>query len=330
MRKRHVYAGGLAALVLTGVALAAVVSGSHAAPRVAAAAIQRTFVSTSGNDANPCTRTDPCRNFAAALANTLAGGEVVALDSGGYGVVTIAKAVTIAGAPGAHVAITAFSGDAVTVNAGGSDTVVLRNLYLTGLGAEAGVVFDAGGSLHLESVVATGFATGLFAPADTAALFVVDSQFRHSADTGVYIDGPRTEIEHTRADANANVGFVFTGGTVASVRRSAATHNAAHGFAMSAATVAIEDSLADGNGDYGVRIDSGATANLTGDVLSSNGLGGLTTVNASAVGRIGGSTVTRNGTGLLQAAGTLESYGDNLVRGNTTDTAGAITVVGKT
>src|SRR6186997_3019638 len=163
MRKWLIYLAGLAALVLAAsVAAAMLVASSRAAP---AAAIQRTFVSTSGNDANPCTRTDPCRNFAAAIANTLAGGEVVALDSGGYGAVSITKAVTIAGAPGAHVAITAFAGNAVTVNAGAADTVVLRNLYLSGLGADNGIAFQAGGTLHVESVVATGFGTGLFSTA---------------------------------------------------------------------------------------------------------------------------------------------------------------------
>jgi hypothetical protein len=70
-------------------AAAAVTHGSHAATRVAAATIQRTFVSTSGSDANPCTATAPCRNFAAALALTSPGGEVVAVTSGGYGPVTI-------------------------------------------------------------------------------------------------------------------------------------------------------------------------------------------------------------------------------------------------
>ena len=327
MRNWLVYSAGLAALVLAAsVAAAMLVAGSQAAP---AAAIQRTFVSTSGSDANPCTRTAPCRNFAAALVNTLPGGEVVALDSGGYGSFIVTEAVTIAGAPGAHVAITGFAGDAITVSAGGADTVVLRNLYLTGLGAEAGIAFESGGSLHVESVVATGFSAGLFSQAD-AALFVVDSQFRHSGDTGVFVGDGRAEIEHTRAEANGGSGFVFTGGAIASVRRSAATHNAAHGFSMSAADVTIEDSLADGNASFGVRVDSAARANLTGDVLADNGLGGLTTVFASAVARIGASTVTRNGTGLAQTAGTLESYGDNLVRGNTTNTAGTITAVGKT
>ena len=107
-------------------------------PDAPAATIQRTFVSTSGSDANLCTATAPCRNFAAAIANTTAGGEVVALTSGGDGPFTVSKAITIAGAPGEHVAVTAFAGTAVYVNAGAEDTVVLRNLYLTGLGARHG------------------------------------------------------------------------------------------------------------------------------------------------------------------------------------------------
>jgi hypothetical protein len=144
----------------------------------AEATIQRTFVSTSGNDANPCTRIDPCRNFAAAIANTTAGGEVVALDSGGYGVFSIDKAITIAGAPGAHVAVTAFAGTGITVNVSGPDTVVLRNLYLTGLGGDDGIFFQGGGRLFVESVVASGFTQrGLYANASGAALFVRDSVF---------------------------------------------------------------------------------------------------------------------------------------------------------
>jgi hypothetical protein len=47
--------------------------------------------------------------------------------------------------------------------------------------------------------------------------------------------------------------------------------------------------------------------------------------------RISGSTVSGNGVGLLNnAGGTLESFGDNLVHGNTTQTSGTITAVGET
>jgi len=329
MRNWLVYTAGLTAVVLAAsVASAMLVSGSQAAP---AAAIQRTFVSTSGSDANPCTRTAPCRNFQAALANTLRGGEVVALDSGGYGVVTVTQSVTIVGAPGAHVAITAFSGDAVTVNAEDSDTVVLRNLHLTGLEAFRGIFFETGGSLHVESVVASGFSVGLSATASNSRVFVVDSRFRHN-DFGLGLDGALTaEIERTHADANGTSGFVFAGGAVATVRGSVATLNGSTGFGLSPGGHAtIEGSLADGNGDYGVVVFAGASANLAGDVLSNNGTAGLYTVSADSLARIGASTVTGSETGLLRGNGTLESYGDNMVRGNTTNTSGTITAVAKT
>jgi hypothetical protein len=58
----------------------------------------RTYVSTqSGNDSNPCTSTAPCRTFARAIKETAADGEIDALDSGGYGPVTITKSISIVG-----------------------------------------------------------------------------------------------------------------------------------------------------------------------------------------------------------------------------------------
>jgi len=178
--------------------IAAAVTGSAAVfaagtkPEAAAApaTIQRTFVSTSGSDANPCTRTEPCRNFAAGIAQATAGGEVVALDSGGYGAFTINKPITIAGAPGEHVAITAFAGTGIDVNAGASDTVILRNLYLKGLGGLTGISFTAGGALYLDRVVVVGFnGAGLAATAANARLTVQDSSFRANGLQGLNVDG---------------------------------------------------------------------------------------------------------------------------------------------
>src|SRR5688572_31928927 len=105
MRARTLIA--LVALIALALVLAAQpgpVYASHNAPR--------TFVSTTGNDANPCSAAAPCRSFAVALGHTAAGGEVLAIDSGGYGPVTITKSVAIVGAPGAHAAVTASSGNA--------------------------------------------------------------------------------------------------------------------------------------------------------------------------------------------------------------------------
>ena len=328
-RKRQISAGAAVAFVL------AIVSGSPAAPLGPAAQIQRTFVSTSGSDANPCTRAAPCRNFAAAIANTLDGGEVVALDSGGYGPFAVDKSVTVAGAPGEHVAVTAFAGNAISIDAAATDTVVLRNLYVTGLGAERGIEFNAGGSLHVESVTVSGFTLlGLGAAGDDLSLFVVDSVFRHNGDFGLYTEGGSVsaEIERTRVDGNGNSGFTFTSGSTATVRSSAATRNGDHGFLItSGSQVAIEGSLADGNAIDGVAVTfAGSVGDLTGDVISNNGGSGVGTGEPGSLVRVSGSTVTGNAIGLDRGDGTFESYGDNFVRGNTTNTSGTITAVGKT
>src|SRR5262245_18054817 len=65
---------------------------------VANAQASRTWVSGVGDDANPCSRTAPCKTFAGAISKTAAGGEIDILDPGGYGTVTITKSITINGA----------------------------------------------------------------------------------------------------------------------------------------------------------------------------------------------------------------------------------------
>lgn len=63
----------------------------------AQAQASRTWVSGVGDDANPCSRTAPCKTFAGAISKTAPGGEIDALDPGGFGAVTITKALTIDG-----------------------------------------------------------------------------------------------------------------------------------------------------------------------------------------------------------------------------------------
>jgi hypothetical protein len=60
----------------------------------------RTWVSGVGDDANPCSRTAPCKTFAGAISKTAPRGEINALDPGGFGAVTITKAITIDGGAG--------------------------------------------------------------------------------------------------------------------------------------------------------------------------------------------------------------------------------------
>src|ERR1700709_2551311 len=61
----------------------------------ASAQATRTWVSGVGDDLNPCSRTAPCKTFAGAISKTAASGEINCIDSGGFGAVTITKAITI-------------------------------------------------------------------------------------------------------------------------------------------------------------------------------------------------------------------------------------------
>ena len=102
----------------------------------------RSAVSLAGLDTNPCTPASPCRSFGTAIAATAAGGEIVALDSGGYGPFTLNVPMTISGAPGVHAAITASAGAGVTVNVSSTDKVILRNLVIIGSGGATGGIVE--------------------------------------------------------------------------------------------------------------------------------------------------------------------------------------------
>lgn len=301
--------------------------------------IQRAFVSTSGSDSNPGTRESPCRSFQAALALTAPGGEVVALDSGDYAAFVIDKAVTVAAAPEAYAAIAVSSGDGIYVRAGGLDAVVLRNLVLTGVGGRHGIFFETGGSLDLEFITATGFlGRGLRMTAVNAAasLVVRDSVFRANS-AGVVVNGStggriRVEIERTRSDRNRDNGFWFLGGVRGTVRDAAATGNTNSGFFFQPeAVLTLFDSVADGNAN-GVAVMAPGTqvhVTLANVVLANNTSLGVMASPASLI-RIGGSTITGNGTGIANDGGIIESLQDNLLHGNATDITGILTLIAKT
>src|SRR5437016_5390371 len=108
----------------------------------------RTWVSGVGDDANPCSRTAPCKTFAGAISKTAVGGEIDCLDEGGFGQVTITKSITIDcdSGPGG---VLAGAGNGININAAGS-TVTLRSLNINGIsGATNGVNVSAAAVVHL-------------------------------------------------------------------------------------------------------------------------------------------------------------------------------------
>src|ERR1041384_1907784 len=109
------------------VAVVSVIAAVCFFPPLAAAQASRTWVSGVGDDANPCSRTAPCKTFAGSISKTAAAGEIDTLDPGGFGAVTITKSMTIDGTSGiAGVIASGTSG--IVVNAGPGDVVILRNL----------------------------------------------------------------------------------------------------------------------------------------------------------------------------------------------------------
>jgi hypothetical protein len=128
-------------------------------------------VSGVGSDANPCSRTEPCKTFAGALARTGAKGEINVLDPGGFGTVTITKSVTIS-SEGFEAGVLANGTNAIVINAGPTDVVVLRGLDLEGIGTGlAGIKVLAAGVVHVENCTINGFTQmGIdFVPAALAA-----------------------------------------------------------------------------------------------------------------------------------------------------------------
>src|SRR5215470_10580400 len=115
----------------------------------ASAQATRTWVSGVGDDANPCSRTAPCKTFAGAISKTAPAGEINVLDPGGFGAVTITKSITIR-SDHIEAGVLVSGTNGIVVSAAASDTVILEGLDIEGLGTGLqGVNFLAGGKLHI-------------------------------------------------------------------------------------------------------------------------------------------------------------------------------------
>jgi parallel beta helix pectate lyase-like protein len=193
------------------------------------AQIQRTFVSADvGNDANPCTRPLPCRNFAAAMLQTRPDGQVVALDSGGYGPFTVSIPVSIEAPAGVFAGVTVFAGNGVNVSAGLSDTVSLRGLTINGLGGTNGILFQAGSALHIERCAVSHMSNIGIVDVNAGTLFVKDttvSSCNHGIQTGNGSQIVRGVIDHSFVEGPGNIGLGAYQGSRTTVRNSVIVGN---------------------------------------------------------------------------------------------------------
>jgi hypothetical protein len=180
----------LSLLALLGL-IVAVVPGSPAYAQAT-----RTWVSGAGDDANPCSRSAPCKTFAGALPKTAAGGEVDALDPGGFASVTITKSITIDGGGGEVASVLVSGTNGINVAAGAKDVVILKNLRLQGLLGNGsspttaginGINFTAGAQLVIDNCDIYGFNnSGLNVAVSTTSFVAVrNSTFRNNLVSGI-------------------------------------------------------------------------------------------------------------------------------------------------
>lgn len=261
----------------------------------------RTWVSGVGDDANPCSRTAPCKTFAGAISKTAPGGEISALDPGGFGSVTITKAITI-DAHNTMGGVLAAGVNGIVINAAASDVVVLRGLSIQGMGTGLnGIRFLSGKALHVEDCYIAGFtAAGIdFEPSASAQLLVRNTTVRDSGSADLLVGGTeaRVTIEKSLL-VNAPIGLDAAG----------------------ASKVTVHDSVISNNATYGVRSAGTAEVNIDHGLIAHNGVG----VQATSKVRLSEVMVADNSTGL---AGNIDSFGNNrIAAGNTADGAPATTL----
>jgi hypothetical protein len=287
--------------------VAAAAALASAAP---AGAIQRSFVASSGLDTNPCTLQLPCRGFAAAIALTDANGELIVLDSAGYGPVTVTKSASIVAPAGVYAGISVFAGqDGVTVNAGATDKVVLRGLAINGQDGNRGIVVAAGGQVHVENCVVSNMGGDGVQVNGGTAVYIAGSALRSNTGNGIHVAAGTAEVhvDDTRVSNNVFRGIFVEAGTL-SVNRSSVENNQFSGLevnpaASSTVTAAVRDSQFSGNGISGVFAVSGAAGRIvrvsverSGSVR--NGASGFT-ANSGSVGTVSlvvsDSTANENG-----------------------------------
>jgi hypothetical protein len=235
-----------------------------AAPSVYAQAT-RTWVSGVGDDANPCSRTAPCKTFAGAISKTAVNGEINCLDPGGYGAVTITKSITI-DCEDTQGSILASLTTGVIVNiTAGTDTlktVRLRGLSINGAGnGIRGINFIAGAKLFVDELFIHGFANeGILINTTSGADVVVrDSVINNNAGSGIRATttGGVLHVTVTRTTADLNQqGIRFENRAFGVVSHSSASNNSLNGFVVNptagGAEMNIVDSTANNNKQFGV------------------------------------------------------------------------------
>jgi hypothetical protein len=277
----------------------------------ASAQATRTWVSGVGDDANPCSRTAPCKTFAGAISRTADCGEIDALDPGGFGTVTITKGVKIdggGGEAGQVASILATSGSpGVTINNTSVNCTfnVLRNLDINGANSGGiGVNVINGAKLSLENVDIENFTQQCvnFQPSSRMNLVMYSTNLENCQGNALI------------ANNSSGVGFTRINIEKSTIHRS----NGIGVQALNSTEVMIHNSMINNNVVGGVSSEAGTTAvTIDLSVISNNGGFGIHAGNGGVM-RVSNTSISLNGgTGMLaDGGGQILTWGNNWVDGN--------------
>jgi hypothetical protein len=290
------------------IVLAAVLAvGAGSVP--AHAQTSRTWVSGTGDDAQQCTRTLPCKTFAGAISKTLAGGEINCLDPGGYGQVTITKSITI-DCRDTFGSVQAPSGNGITINLDGQNNMIvrLRNISINGLlTAAIGISITgttstaANNAVSIEDCVIDGFLTSgindslAVTGSVSARLLVKNTIIRNGPGTGLAIAGANGGVSAVKAIIDNVSVFDWN-----------------YGFAAgNGAQVLIKNSISASNVTGGVEADPNAFVAVSSSTILGNGTGII--VASGGTVRISNTDIAFNTTGI---SGTVQTFVDNRITNN--------------
>lgn len=298
----------------------------------AAAQATRTWISGVGDDANPCSRTAPCKTFQGALPKTAGGGEINCLDPGGFGAVTITKSISII-CDNTQAGILVAATNAIIVNGAGIVVQIsgidFEGLGQTGVPANAAIWFVNGASLTVRNSKMRGFRNSYainFTPSANAALVVdnvtiSESGIASNPLTGGILVGPQAGVAVQATLTNVQIVDTFNAGARIDTQAGAGT----------AASVVIKNTQISNTGSGIIlRSIAGSPASLmlTDSIVSGNVATGIMAKGAASVARVGNTTITGNLDALSIGGGaSIFSYGDNRVNGNTNDTAFTLPVI---
>ena len=279
----------------------------------------RTWVSGVGDDANPCSRTAPCKTYAGAISKTAPNGEINCLDPGGFGAVTITKSMSIV-CDYTEGGVLAASTTGFLINAPAGSIVTLKGqdveCFITGIHGIR--MLGVGVTLHVHKVQIRNCRGGgngitIDPSSGNAKVFVADSYITDNgsstSNAGLLVKptgGATAVVSVNRVQFEANTNAIFLDGS-------------AGGGIVHAN---VNDSILSGSSNSGIAVSSTGAANtavVSTSMISFNANTGAAVAGAAGSLKLGGNTIANNVTGVANAGGSLQSFKNNQIADNGSD-----------